>query len=146
MQILRYLGANDVADPGTKSMIFYMAEALSRVGQALYLVFSPLIGILGAFVSGGNTVFSTLFTNLQYQSACNPGLAPVFFVALQTIGGSIGNMICVNNTVAVCATLGTFGREGRIIRANLLLMIRYAVVVINVFAIVIGVLGIVPGC
>lgn len=146
VQILRFSGANSVNDPGIKSMIFYMAEALSKVGQALYLVFSPIIGILGAFVSGSNTVSNTLFTNLQYQSAGNLGLAPVFFVALQTIGGSIGNMICVNNTVAVCATVGTSGKEGQIIRANLIPTLLYTIVVIAVFAIVIGVIRYIPLC
>ena len=119
VQILKYSGSNVASSSETKSMIFYMAESLSKVGKGLYVFISPIIGILGAFVSGSNTVSNTLFTNLQYQSAINLGLPTVFIVALQVIGGAVGNMICVNNTVAVCATVGTNGKEGKIIRTTL---------------------------
>ncbi len=134
VQILRYSGSNEVADSGMKSMIFYMAEAISKVGRALYLVFSPIIGILGSFVSGSNTVSNTLFTNLQYQSALNLGFNTVYIVALQIIGGAIGNMVCINNTVAVCATVGTNGREGKIIRTCLIPVIIYTVAVTVIIA------------
>lgn len=135
VQIMRYSGSNDVNDDGMKSMIFYMAEALSMVGKGFYIVFSPLIGILGSFVSGSNTVSDTLFTNLQYQSAVNLDLNAVLIVAMQIIGGAIGNMICVNNTVAACATVGTLGREGKIIRVNLIPTAIYTVCVIAIVAI-----------
>ena len=140
VQIMRYSGSNDVNDDATKSMIFYMAQALSAVGQKIYILFSPLIGILGAFVSGSNTVSNTLFTNLQYQSAVNLHLNEVIVVALQVIGGAIGNMICVNNTVAACATVGASGKEGRIIRINLIPTVIYTAVVIAVAAVAIFVL------
>lgn len=135
VQIMRFSGSNDVNDNGIKSMIFYMAEALSKVGQKLYLIFAPLIGILGAFVSGSNTVSDTLFTNLQYQSAQNLNLNEIIIVALQIIGGAIGNMICVNNTVAACATVGASGKEGKIIRINLIPTLIYTAVVIGVAAV-----------
>ena len=134
VQLLRYSGANDVSDPGMKSMIFYMAEALSQVGSTLYLIFSPLIGVLGAFISGSNTVAVTLFTNLQYQAATNLNMNPALIVALNTIGGAIGNMICVNNVVAACATAGTAGREGKILRMNIVPMLIYTVFVILIAA------------
>ena len=133
VQIMRYSGSNIVDSEETKSMIFYMAETLSKVGKALYVVISPIIGILGAFVSGSDTVSNTLFTNLQYQSAINLGLPTVLIVALQTIGGAIGNMICVNNTVAVCATVGTNGKEGKIIRITITPTIIYTLFIIIIF-------------
>lgn len=135
VQLMRYSGANDVADPGTKSMIFYMAEALSQVGKGLYVVFSPIIGALGAFISGSNTVAVTLFTNLQYQAATNLSLNTALIVAANTIGGSIGNMICVNNVVAACATAGTAGKEGKIIRTNAIAAATYTAMVILTLAI-----------
>ena len=135
VQLLRYSGANDIADPGMKSMIFYMAEALSQVGSGLYLIFSPLIGALGAFISGSNTVAVTLFTNLQYQAASNLQMNTALIVALNTVGGAVGNMICVKNVVAACATAGTSGREGKIIRMNILPMLLYTILVIIIAAI-----------
>ncbi len=133
VQILRFSGSNDINSNDTKSMIFYMAEAVSSVGKWLYICFSPIIGILGSFVSGSATVSNTLFTNLQYQSAVNLGLNTVNIVALQIIGGAIGNMICVNNTVAVSATVGTNGDEGKIIRLCILPAVCYTVIAILIF-------------
>ena len=142
VQILRHSGSNDVAATGEmKSMIFYMAEALSKVGKGLYIVISPVIGLLGAFISGSNTVAVTLFANLQEQAANNLGLNTAIIVAANTIGGSIGNMICVNNVVAACATAGTAGREGKIIRINAIPAALYTVVVILVLFVAFYFLG-----
>lgn len=136
VQILRYSGSNDVNAEGTKSMIFYMAEALSGVGKSVYVMIAPVIGDLGAFVSGSNTVSNTLFTNLQYQSATNLGLRGDMIVAMQVVGGAVGNMICVNNVVAACATVATNGKEGKIIRMNLIPTLLYTAVVIGIFLII----------
>ena len=46
VQILRYSGSNDINSEGTKSMIFYMAEALSGVGKSVYVIIAPIIGDL----------------------------------------------------------------------------------------------------
>ena len=56
----------------------------------------------------------------------------VFIVALQNIGGAIGNMVCVNNVVAACATTGTIGNEGKIIRTNALPMIILSIITVAV--------------
>ncbi len=142
VQILRYSGSNDVAAVAEmKSMIYYMAEALSKVGDKLYIVISPIIGVLGAFISGSNTVAVTLFANLQEQAASNLGLNTAIIVAANTIGGSIGNMICVNNVVAACATAGTAGREGRIIRVNAIPAAIYTVIVVLVLFVAFYLLG-----
>ena len=141
VQILRYSGSNDVASSEMKSMIFYMAEALSKVGKVLYIIFSPIIGVLGSFISGSNTVAVTLFANLQEQAATNLGLNTAIIVAANTIGGSIGNMVCVNNVVAACATAGTAGREGKIIRINAIPMAIYTGIVILVLYVAIFILG-----
>ena len=131
VQILRYSGSNDVAAVDEmKSMIYYMAEALSKVGRGLYIVISPVIGVLGAFISGSNTVAVTLFANLQDQAATNLGLNTAIIVAANTVGGSIGNMVCVNNVVAACATAGTAGKEGKIIRINAIPAVIYTGLVI----------------
>ena len=57
-----------------KSMIYYMAEALSKVGEGLYIVISPIIGVLGAFISGSNTVAVGL---AAVESAANGGMPVV---------------------------------------------------------------------
>ena len=141
VQIMRYSGANDVNDPGTKSMIFHMAQALSKVGKVLYVVFCPIIGLLGTFVSGSNTVSATLFTNLQYMSAESLGLNEVITVAASVVGGSVGSMLSVNNVVAACATVGTSGKEGKIIRTCAIPAAIYIAIVVCVISVALFIFG-----
>ena len=60
------------------------------------------------------------------------GAAP--WASLQVVGGAVGNMICVNNVVAVCATVGCPDAEGIIIRRNAIPCFIYAIIVAAVMA------------
>ena len=113
-------------------MMVEMANALTKLGENLFMVISPFIGVLGAFVSGSNTVSMTLFTNLQYETALNLDLPAVLIVAMQCIGGAVGNMVCINNSVAACATIGTTGREGVLIKTNAIPMVVYTLMTVAV--------------
>jgi lactate permease len=115
-----------------KSMLYVMAEALANIFKGAYVIIAPVIGVLGAFMSGSNTVSNTLFAGLQFQTAQLVKMSPVLIVALQNIGGAAGNMICVNNVVAACATTGTMGNEGKIIRTNALPCLIYCIIAILV--------------
>ena len=116
-----------------ESMLNVMADTLALVGKSLFIIISPFIGILGAFVSGSATVSMNLFSNLQYNTAEVLNLPPVFMVSMQCVGAAIGNMVCINNAVAACATIGTTGREGKLIKTNVVPMLIYAFITIMVF-------------
>lgn len=128
--LYRNTGMN--AELTTKSMVYVMAESLAGAFSRAYVAVAPVIGVLGAFMSGSNTVSNMLFAPLQFETASLVKLSPIIVLALQNIGGAAGNMICVNNVVAACATTGVAGNEGRIIRANLLPCLAYCVVVVLV--------------
>ena len=128
--IYRNTGMN--AALSDKSMLYAMAEAMAHIFQSAYIIIAPIIGVLGAFMSGSNTVSNTLFAGLQFQTATLVKMSPVLIVALQNIGGAAGNMICVNNVVAACATTGTMGNEGKIIKTNALPCLIYCVIAILV--------------
>ena len=128
--IYRNTGMNAVLTD--KSMLYVMAEALANIFKGAYIIIAPIIGVLGAFMSGSNTVSNTLFAGLQFQTAQLVKMSPVLIVALQNIGGAAGNMICVNNVVAACATTGTMGNEGKIIRTNALPCLIYCIIAILV--------------
>ena len=128
--IYRNTGMNAVLTD--KSMLYVMAEALANIFKGAYIIIAPVIGVLGAFMSGSNTVSNTLFAGLQFQTAQLVKMSPVLIVALQNIGGAAGNMICVNNVVAACATTGTMGNEGKIIRTNALPCLIYCIIAILV--------------
>lgn len=120
-----------------------MANALAMVGESLYVLIAPFIGVLGAFVSGSATVSMNLFTNLQYNTANVLGIPAVFVVSMQCVGAAIGNMVCINNAIAASATIGTTGKEGNLIKINAIPMVYYAVGTAILFYIVLA-LGITP--
>ena len=130
VNLYRYTGtgAND-------SMLYTLSNAMAALFSGAYFMAAPLIGVLGAFMSGSNTVSNTLFASIQFETASILGMSQVLIVALQAMGGAIGNMICVHNIVAVCATTGTNGNEGRLIRTNIIPCLIYALTV----AVVVGI-------
>lgn len=125
------------------SMLDEMANALSGVGKNIYILISPFIGVLGAFVSGSATVSMNLFTNLQYNTANVLRIPEVFAVSMQCVGAAIGNMVCINNAVSASATIGTVGREGKLIKMNVIPMIIYSLLTAVIFYVILS-LGIKP--
>jgi len=117
---------SDINTEGYPSMLSELAGMLAAASGKAYPLVAPFIGVLGAFMSGSNTVSNILFSSLQFETALILGLPPVIITSLQVVGGGIGNMVCINNVIAVSATVGISGEEGRIIRRNSIPMLIYA--------------------
>jgi lactate permease len=83
-----------------------LADGVSAVHPSLWLPAAPLLGALGAFFSGSATVSNLTFAPVQAEVAERLGLETTRVLALQCIGGAMGNMACVHNIVAVAAVLG----------------------------------------
>ncbi len=124
---------------GMVSMVATVANTLADIFGKAYFIPAPFIGVLGAFVSGSNAMSNVLFGSLQFNTAQQVGLSTVMICALQNCGGAIGNMICVNNVVAACATVGCTNDEGRMILKNLGPCLIYTLWMVLVGAIVIGI-------
>ncbi|ABI57621.1 L-lactate permease [Alkalilimnicola ehrlichii MLHE-1] len=110
------------------SMPEMLAQGVATLTGGLWPLFSPLIGGLGAFLAGSNTVSNLMFSFFQISTAEQIGLTAsgaTWVVALQAVGGAGGNMVTVHNVVAASATVGLIGREGDIIRKTLLPMVYY---------------------
>jgi lactate permease len=117
VQIMRYSNMNLSGYP---SMLQQIATSMAKSVGRMFPIISPIIGIIGAFVSGSCTVSSILFSPLQFQTAMMLGIKTASIIALQLAGGAIGNMICINNVIAVTSTTGATGTEGKIIITNML--------------------------
>lgn len=124
---LTYVMMNSGAATGVDSMLIVIAKATaSAVGKGWY-IFAPLIGILGSFISGSNTVSDIMFGALQFDAAIQAGLPVIPIIALQAVGGAAGNMICVHNVVAALTTVGLVGKEGKVIRNNIIIALAYGI-------------------
>lgn len=102
------------------SMPIAMAQYMASFFKGAWPLIDPFIGALGSFMAGSNTVSNMLFSHFQYSIAENTGLSHIILISLQNVGGALGNMICVHNVIAACATVGLTGVEGLIIRRNLI--------------------------
>jgi lactate permease len=107
---------------GVASMPIVMANAMAGIFQGAWPMISPFIGALGSFMSGSNTVSNMLFSLFQYSIAEQLNISTILVVSLQNVGGAMGNMICVHNIIAACATVGLVGMEGWLIKRNLIPM------------------------
>ncbi|SHI07654.1 L-lactate permease [Desulfosporosinus lacus] len=111
---------------GFDKMPIVLAEAVAGLAGSAWPIFAPLIGGLGAFVAGSNTVSNMMFSLFQFGVGERIGVDPTWIVALQAIGGAAGNVICVHNVVAAAAVVGLLGKEGYVIRKTLVVFTYYA--------------------
>jgi len=118
--VVRIMVNSGVNQSGYESMLLVMSRfTADTVGGAWPLV-SPVIGVIGAFISGSNTVSNILFGGFQYGIASLLGISRIIVSSTQVVGGAVGNMICVHNLVAVATVAGVLGMEGKMIRINLI--------------------------
>ncbi len=113
---------------GVPSMPLSMAQTAAALTGQSWPMFASFVGALGAFITGSNTVSDLLFAEFQYATASQLGISHQIVVALQAVGGAMGNMVCIHNIVAASATVGLAGMEGMLIRRNSLPMLVYGLV------------------
>jgi len=101
-------------------MTYFLAEGISRSVGAAFPFFSPLIGVLGAFMTGSNTNSNVIFAPLQKQAAELVGISVFIILAAQTTGGSLGSMLAPAKIIVGCSTAGLAGREGEVLKRTLL--------------------------
>lgn len=127
VNIYRYSNINT---SGMQSMMLVMASAIARVAGNAFVVVCPFIGVLGSYMAGSNTVSNLLFSGLQFETATLLGLPQAIICGMQSNGGAIGNMVCVNNVVQVCGTTGTTGKEGDLISMTIKPAVVYCLIII----------------
>jgi len=115
-------GMNDLA---IASMPISLAQWVSSNVGEIWPMFAPVIGALGAFIAGSNTVSNLMFTQFQFSVAESLGMTTALIVALQAVGAAAGNMIAIHNVVAASATVGLIGQEGAVLRRTLLPLVYY---------------------
>jgi len=109
------------------SMPLTLAAGASAAAGGAWPAIAPLIGALGAFAAGSNTISNIMFAQFQFATAEAIGASPAVVVAAQAVGGAAGNMVTVHNVVAAAATVGLIGREGDLLRRTAIALGYYLV-------------------
>lgn len=112
---------------GMQDMLKTIAQAVALAAGARYIFLASFIGVVGTYITGSNTVSNILFSGFQYEIAGITNVSRTMLLALQNVGGAIGNMISIHNVVIVATVCGLLGKEGEIIKKNLLPMFLYGI-------------------
>ncbi|GAA4307833.1 L-lactate permease [Nibribacter koreensis] len=99
------------------SMVWHISSLMGRLQEA-YVVFAPILGLLGAFITGSTTVSNLVFGASQLETAQLLGIDSAVILALQLMGAGLGNAICLFNIVAA-ASIANIQDYKKILALNL---------------------------
>ncbi len=105
-----------------------IGSAFANVFGGAWSFLAAYLGSLGAFFSGSNTVSNLTFAGIQASIANQLGLDKLTVLAMQSVGGGMGNMTCIHNIVAVCSVLGLASSEGFILKRTAIPMFIYGLI------------------
>jgi lactate permease len=100
-------------------MVHLLATGISESVGGAFPLFSPLIGTLGAFMTGSNTNSNVIFAPLQQTTAQLIGVSALVILGAQTTGGALGSMLAPAKVIVGCSTAGLAGREGEVLKKTL---------------------------
>ncbi|MDD7389588.1 MAG: L-lactate permease [Lachnospiraceae bacterium] len=108
-------------------MISDIASLLVAAAGQYYPLIAPLIGALGAFVTGSGTSTNVLFGGLQAETALTLGMDPTWMAAANVMGAGIGKMICPQGIAIGAGAIGAAGAESKILSAVFRYFIVYVI-------------------
>ena len=108
-----------------------IANDIAALAGMLYPAAAVFIGSLGSFITGTGLGSNIMFAGMHTEAATALGINPITVFAGQNAGASLGNLICPNNTVAACATVGEVGNENKVmfrtLPAFIIIVVEYMI-------------------
>lgn len=101
-------------------MMSLIANNIANVAKFAYPAAAVVIGGLGSFITGTGLGSNIMFAGMHMEAATALGMNPITVFAGQNAAASLGNLICPNNTVAACATVGEIGHENKVMKKTLI--------------------------
>ena len=108
-------------------MISDIAKFLVAAAGPFYPFIAPLIGALGAFVTGSGTSTCVLFGGLQSETALALGLNASWMAAANVMGAGIGKMICPQGIAIGAGAINAVGSESKILSAVFKYFLLYVI-------------------
>lgn len=113
---------------GEKSAVMLIGHSLAMAAGGWWQYLATYLGALGSFFAGSCTISNLTFGPIQDSIATRMGLDRTTILALQSVGGAMGNMVAIHNIVAVCSVLGLHNAEGEILKRTVGPMLLYGAV------------------
>jgi len=108
-----------------------MANGFAKIGPA-FIVFAPILGIIGVALSGSNTTTNALFGYMQATVGKLLGFPVLLLPSLNSVGAEVGKPIAPQTASVGVSTTGFTRREGEVIRHNMgwaLAVLGYLIVI-----------------
>lgn len=113
---------------GDQSMVSIIGMSLAAATGPYWGLFASYLGAIGAFFSGSATISNLIFGGVQQSIATQTGLNMTSILAMQSVGGAMGNMTCVNNIIAASSVSGVRRQEGFIMQKTAVPMFIYGII------------------
>jgi len=113
---------------GDKAQTMIIGKTFAEMSGMTWQYVASYLGALGAFFSGSATVSNLTFSGIQNSIAQSVGLDRTLILSLQSVGAAMGNMVCINNIIAVCSILGVYNQEGFILKRTVIPMVLYGII------------------
>lgn len=110
---------------GEESVVNLIGSEMAKLTGNSWKYFAPLMGAVGSFFSGSATISNLTFGGIQDSIAFSLGLDRTSLLALQSAGAAMGNMVCINNIVAVASILALGNQEGYMLKKTSMAMLVY---------------------
>ena len=114
-------------------MSFTLGLAMAVLTGMAFPIFSPVIGLVGVFLTGSVTSSAALFGKLQQVTAIHLGLNPVLTTSANLFGGVMGKLISPQSIAVACAAVGLVGHETDIFRKTL----KYSLILLGIVIVVV---------
>lgn len=124
---------------GYSGMVSTIAIVLVSITGSFYPIISPIIGALGAFVTGSGTSANVLFGGMQVEAAASIGANAHWLAATNTVGAGIGKIISPQCIAIGASTTGLVGQEGEILGG----VLKWAVIMMIMACIISGIFNII---
>ena len=96
-------------------MINILAEQVAFLTGSLFPLFSPLVGALGAFITGSSLTSSILLGGFQKYVAINLGINPCWLISATLVGATVGKILSPYFiTIALSSGEGLTGNESKL--------------------------------
>ena len=112
---------------GYAGMIGAVSSFCIAVTGSLFPLMAPVIGAVGAFVTGSGTSSGLLFGSVQLQAAEALGTDPYWIVALNSLGVGAGKMISPQSLAIGMAAVQVTGAEGKLLSRVLPIAVVFVV-------------------
>jgi lactate permease len=106
-----------------------LAEGIAETFDVYYAMLSPVVGMLGSFMTSSNMASNILFGEFQLTTASILDLNTATILGSQTAGGTIGNTLSPGNIILGTTTAGIIGKEGIVLKKVLPISLVTALIV-----------------